>query len=75
VYVKVIVTSNLWLNIALMTLYQFPDVLGIVIYKVKQAIAVKIWIAHINSIQIKPMTKPAPNAHNDVHNNRAIYSQ
>jgi hypothetical protein len=75
VYVKVIVTSRLRLYVALMTLYQFPYVLGIVVNEIKQTVTVKIWIAHINRHQIKPMTRPDAKAIVHVHNNRAIYSQ
>ena len=74
-YVKVIVTSYLRSNIALMTLYQTPYIFGIIGYKVKQTVAVKIRIAHMNSIQIKPMTKPEAKAIVHDHNNNAIYSQ
>jgi hypothetical protein len=73
-YVKVIVPSYLRLNIALMPLNQLPYVLWVVVDEVKQAVAVEIGIAHIKRIQIKPISRPAPNADRQHHTSRAIYS-
>jgi hypothetical protein len=65
------VTSNLGLYIAVMTLYQRPHVLGIVVDEVEQAVAVKIWIAHINRHHIRPITRPEAKAITQVHASRA----
>jgi hypothetical protein len=54
-----------------MPLNQLPYVLWVVGNKVKQAVAVKIWIAHINRHHIRPINRPAAKAIRQLHASRA----
>jgi hypothetical protein len=58
-----------------MTLYQQPNFLGIIVHEIGQTITIKIWIAHINRHQIKPISNPEPKAITQVQVKRARYNQ
>jgi hypothetical protein len=65
----------LWLYVTVVSLYQTPNFLGIVVDKVEQTVAVKIWKAHVNRHHMNPITRPEAKAIMHDHSSNAIYSQ